>query len=72
MSCSDVEHLVITHTALEAFAKNMSPLPDEAMGHLVQAIYVVREKILTLLPTSSERIRATVLAPFIEQLVSEA
>jgi hypothetical protein len=72
MSCSDVEHLVVTHTALEAFAKEMSPMPDEAMGHLVQAIYVVRKRILTLLPTSSDRISGAVMAPFIEQLVADA
>jgi hypothetical protein len=68
----NVEHLIAAHTALENLAKTMEPMPDEAMSHLVLAIYVVREKILALMPSSSESISAAVLAPFIEQLVADA
>ncbi|MEI5680637.1 MULTISPECIES: hypothetical protein [unclassified Mesorhizobium] len=69
---SNIEHLITTHTELENLTKSMAPMPDEAMNRLTDAIFVVRERILALLPTSSESISAAVLAPFIDQLMEDA
>ncbi|RWO04878.1 MAG: hypothetical protein EOS07_27735 [Mesorhizobium sp.] len=68
---SNIERYIATYNALEGIAREMAPLPDEAMNAIVEAISVIKAHILASLKTSDERISAKVLAPFIDHLVAD-